>query len=175
MYELLDTRSAIREVQKFLYTISTSLNPDVPRVAIDGIYGEETVDAVRIFQIIYGIPSTGYVDRKTFDMLYLLYSEAIIDKKTDDYVITPTGFPIKLGSQGSDVIAVHLYITELQKKYPDIVSVGKGAYFSEDTKNAVINLQIIFNLEPTGEIDARLYQRILTEVDSLLILQEDYT
>ncbi len=167
MYELLDTKSAIREVQKFLYTVSTAVNPDVPRVAIDGIYGDETSQAVRIFQIIYGIPETGYVDRSTFDMLYFLYNEAVIDKSTGDYVITSAGFPIKLGSQGNDVIAIHLYITELEKKYQDIGSVGKGSYFTEDTKNAVINLQNLFNLSPTGEIDAGLYQRILTEVDAL--------
>ena len=175
MYELLDTKSAIKEVQKFLYTVSTEVNTDVPRVAIDGIYGEETLEAVRIFQIIYGIPETGYVDRTTFDMLYFLYREAIIDRTGKDYVITSIGFPLKLGSQGSDVIAIHLYITELQKKYPDIRSVGKGSYFTEDTRNAVITLQNIFNLLPTGEIDARLYQRILTEVDSLRRAEQEYS
>ena len=82
-------------------------------------------------------------------------------------MITSGGFPIKLGNQGGDVIAIHLYITELLKIYPDIATVGKGSYFTEDTRSAVIDLEKIFNMTPTGEIDALLYQRILTEVDSL--------
>lgn len=174
MYELLDTPAAIREVQKFLYTISTVVNSEVPRVAIDGIYGEETAAAVKTFQIIYGIPETGYVDLDTFDMLYFTYSEALSDKSNPDYVVTPAGFPIKVGSQGSDVIAIHLYITELLRTYPDIGGVGRGAYFTEDTRAAVINLQKIFNLTPTGEIDSALYQRILGEIDAIRRLQEIY-
>ena len=175
MYELLDTKSAIKETQKFLYTISTELNPDVPRVAVDGIYGSETIDAVRRFQLIYGIPDTGYVDRATFDTLYLLYKDAITDKNSKDYLISSDGFPIKLGSYGSDVIAIHLYIGELSKKYSDIGDVGKGAYFTEETRRAVINLEKIFNMTPSGEIDSRLYQRILAEVDSLRRAEEEYT
>ena len=167
MYELMDTKSAIKEIQKFLHTVSVIVNPAVPRIAIDGIYGEETFEAVKIFQILYGIPDTGYVDLNTFDTLYFIYSEAVTDKKRPDYVITNSAFPIRLGSQGSNVIAIHLYITELLSKYPDIGSVCRGSYFSEHTKSAVMNLQRIFNLPPTGEIDSALYQRILTEIDSI--------
>ena len=174
MYELSDSKAAIKEVQKFLHTVSVAVNPDVPRIAIDGIYGEETVEAVRIFQLLYGLPNTGYVDLHTFDMLYFLYSEAVNDKANADYIITDVGFPIKLGNQGKDVIAIHLYITELLTKYPDIGAVRQSSYFSEDTRNAVINLQKIFNLPPTGEIDFALYQRIITEVDSIQRLRDIY-
>lgn len=174
MHELLDKQAAIREIQKFIYVISNVVNTDIPRVAVDGIYGEETVEAVKIFQVIYGIPGTGYVDLETFNMLYFLYSKAVTDKNNADYIITASGFPIKIGSFGNDVIAIHLYITELEKKYPDIGSVGKGSYFNEDSKNAVINLQKIFNLTPTGEVNSALYQRILTEVEAIRLLEEIY-
>ena len=174
MYELLDTPAAIREVQRFLYVIYDSINPSLPRVAIDGIYGEETVDAVTEFQRIYGLDATGIVDRITFDKLYSLYSSVKTSNITPDYVITGIGFPLRVGCQGKDVINVHLYISELENTYPDIGSVGRGSYYTEQTKNTVINLQNIFKLEPTGEIDAFLYQRILTELDAIRRLEEIY-
>ena len=72
MYFLSDSPAAIREVQKFLYVISYRVNSDVPRVAIDGIYGPETEAAVIAFQEIYGHSASGSVDRETFDSLYTL-------------------------------------------------------------------------------------------------------
>ena len=55
MYELSDERAAITEVQKFLHVISDDTNGKIPRVAIDGIYGAESRDAVRIFQLEYNL------------------------------------------------------------------------------------------------------------------------
>lgn len=175
MYELLDKESAIKEIQRFLHVISDRVNPNIPRVSIDGIYGQETLEAVSVFQEIYGLNKSGTVDRETFELLYLLYDSAIKEKNTPSYVITSEGFPLKLGSQGNDVINLHLYITELEKTYADIGSVGKGSYFNAQTQNAVINLEKIFNMEPTGEVNAILYQRILTELDAIRRLEEIYT
>ena len=50
MYPLSDKVSAIREVQKFLHLISDKKGSTIPRVSIDGIYGEETRGAVSEFQ-----------------------------------------------------------------------------------------------------------------------------
>ena len=36
--------------------------PAIPRVAVDGIYGPLTAEAVRTFQSIFGLPATGVVD-----------------------------------------------------------------------------------------------------------------
>lgn len=175
MYELLDKKSAIKEIQRFLRVISDRVNPNIPRVSIDGIYGQETFEAVSVFQEIYGLAKTGTVDRETFELLYLLHDSAIREKNTSNYIITNEGFPLKLGSQGNDVINLHLYITELEKTYADIGSVGKGSYFNTQTQNAVINLEKIFNMKASGEVSAILYQRILTELDAIRRLEEIYT
>lgn len=174
MYELLDKPAAIREVQKFLHVIADRVNTDIPRVAIDGVYGEETADAVRIFQTIYGLRIDGLVDRATFDMLFILYRDALVDFASSDYIITDIGFPIKIGSQSNDVLALHLLIEELGKTYTDIGTVSKSTYFSEATQNAVMNLQKIFRAQVTGEVDSLFYDRMNYELDAIRRLNEIY-
>jgi len=41
-------------------------------VAVDGIYGEATVAAVRTFQLAYGLEPSGNADRQTWDTLRLV-------------------------------------------------------------------------------------------------------
>jgi peptidoglycan hydrolase-like protein with peptidoglycan-binding domain len=150
------------------------MNGDIPRVAIDGIYGEETSEAVRIFQTIYGLKADGLVDRATFDMLFIMYRDVIMDIRSSDYIITDIGFPLKVGNQSNDVIALHLIILELGKTYNDIGVVSQSAYFSESTKNAVMNMQKIFRLPVTGEVDSLLYDRMIYELDAIRRLNQIY-
>ncbi|MBE6644981.1 MAG: hypothetical protein E7612_06355 [Ruminococcaceae bacterium] len=174
MYKLLDTAAAIREVQKFLHVISDRVNPAIPRVAIDGIYGRKTAESVNVFQQTYGLEANGIVDRTTFDLLFLLFDDARKKRNTKNYIITEDGFPLKFGSQGKDVISLHLYISELGGVYDGLDNVGRGSFYNENTVKAVTDLQKIFVLEPTGETDAFLFQRILTEIDAIRRLEEIY-
>ena len=151
------------------------MNSDVPRVAIDGIYGPETEAAVIAFQEIYGHSASGSVDRETFDSLYKVYSEAMIDIEASDYLITDEGFPIALGAQSNDVLAVHILINELGKTYTDIGYVNvKSTYFSSDSQNAVMELQKIFNLPLTGTVDKLFFMRMRQELDAIKRLNTVY-
>ena len=47
--------------------------PAIPRVAVDGIYGPLTAEAVRIFQSIFGLPATGVVDYRTWYKISQIY------------------------------------------------------------------------------------------------------
>lgn len=176
MYELLNKPAAIKEVQKFLYVISDRVNNEVPRVAIDGIYGDETRNAVLIFQRLYDLEGDGTVDRITFDKMYILYKEAINDDLSSDYIITENGFPVKVGDQNNDVIYIHLLINELKKTYTDIQGVDtKSNYFSDVTKKAVEDLEQIFRIDGNGEVDANFLSRMETEIDALKRIKEIYS
>ena len=52
-------------IQEQLNTISESY-PAIPRVSEDGIYGNATANAVRIFQSIFNLPQTGVVDYRNW-------------------------------------------------------------------------------------------------------------
>lgn len=55
----------VRQLQEQLNTISQVYSA-VPSVTADGIYGENTKNAVRIFQSVFGLPQTGVVDYQTW-------------------------------------------------------------------------------------------------------------
>lgn len=64
-----DTGDKVRHLQYMLSVLSAYI-PAVPTVAIDGIFGPATRDAVVAAQGWFGLPQTGQVDDKTWDEIY---------------------------------------------------------------------------------------------------------
>ena len=55
----------VEQIQEQLNAISNAY-PLIPKIDADGIYGERTQDAVRVFQSVFGLPQTGVVDYRTW-------------------------------------------------------------------------------------------------------------
>jgi len=62
----------VRQMQEQLNRISDNF-PAIPKVADDGIFGNETAAAVRKFQEIFGLPSNGIVDYPTWYKISAIY------------------------------------------------------------------------------------------------------
>ena len=62
----------VRQMQEQLNAIAQSY-PALPKIAIDGIYGEATQNAVREFQKVFGLPATGVVDYPTWYEIQEIY------------------------------------------------------------------------------------------------------
>ena len=173
-FELFDENAATKEVQTFLHVLSDRENGDIPRVAIDGIYGEETREAVREFQKIYGLYESGTVDRETFDLLNEMYLDVLLREEASNAVLVTDPFPLSLGSQGNEVLILNVMLLELEKTYRDIGSVKKSSYYSTETENAVTNLQRIFRVRENGVVDALFYDRLKDELVFIKLLDTEY-
>ena len=68
-----DTGDKIRHLQYMLSILSTFI-PQIPNVAIDGIFGPKTRDAVLAAQRWFSLPETGLVDDDTWDEIYDQFS-----------------------------------------------------------------------------------------------------
>ena len=55
----------VRQMQEQLNRIARNY-PAIPTIAADGVYGQQTADAVRTFQGIFDLPQTGVVDYATW-------------------------------------------------------------------------------------------------------------
>ncbi len=64
--------SKVRQLQNQLNAISGAY-PQLPRIAADGIYGENTANAVKTFQRIFGLPQNGVVDYPTWYKISEIY------------------------------------------------------------------------------------------------------
>lgn len=59
------TGEKVRTLQSQLNRISRNY-PAIPSVAVDGVYGPRTAEAVRTFQEIFDLPATGITDYPTW-------------------------------------------------------------------------------------------------------------
>lgn len=64
--------SKVIQIQEQLNVIADAY-PALPKVTVDGIYGKETQNAVRIFQGIFGLGETGIVDYPTWYKIQEIY------------------------------------------------------------------------------------------------------
>ncbi|GMB10521.1 MAG: peptidoglycan-binding protein [Candidatus Improbicoccus devescovinae] len=64
--------SAVRTIQQQLNDISNNF-PAIHKIAIDGIYGPNTENAVKIFQSVFDLPETGIVDYATWYEISKIY------------------------------------------------------------------------------------------------------
>ncbi|MBQ9070466.1 MAG: peptidoglycan-binding protein [Clostridia bacterium] len=163
MYNLYDKAGAISDVQRFLLLLSQN-NANLPHLSVDGIFNEETVTAVKEFQRQNSLPITGKVEKETFDLLYLLYTEALKEYYTDYDTLDSTVFPLKIGDSGSDVAVLNTYIRELAKYYLDLESVW-GDFFSTATEKSVSDLQGYFREKQTGTVTKKFFARLKNEVN----------
>ena len=66
------TGPKVEQMQEQLNAISNNY-PLIPRIAVDGIYGEDTQKAVEVFQDIFNLPVTGIVDYRTWYKIQEVY------------------------------------------------------------------------------------------------------
>lgn len=62
----------VRQIQEQLNVIAGAY-PLIPKIAVDGIYGPATTEAVRVFQSVFGLPQTGTVDYRTWYKISEIY------------------------------------------------------------------------------------------------------
>ena len=64
--------SPVRTIQNQLNTIANSF-PLIPKVAVDGVYGNPTQNSVEVFQQTFSLPVTGVVDYATWYKISAIY------------------------------------------------------------------------------------------------------
>lgn len=63
---------AVRTIQEQINVVAGAY-PLIPKLTADGIYGPATVQSVKVFQSIFGLPQTGIVDFRTWYKISELY------------------------------------------------------------------------------------------------------
>ena len=73
-YDLIvgSTGPEVQSLQEYLNRISQNY-PLIPKVSQDGVYGEKTAEAVKVFQGVFNLPQTGIVDYATWYKISDIY------------------------------------------------------------------------------------------------------
>ncbi len=125
----------------------------IPQVAIDGIYGPATRNAVIAFQNFARLPADGIVGNVTWYNLNRAYRE-ILETLPEGYegnnaVLYP-GYFLEEGSTGEYVRLLQEYINAISVYYDEVPQVTVDGSFGPATRNAVIAIQNIAGLQPNG-------------------------
>lgn len=157
-----DERTNTFHLQQFLQKISET-DPDIPFLNTDGIYGDETAEAVRRYQGKYNLPQTGQADYETWESIYELYRD--IMEATGEalpFHVFPTEIlAIKLGDSGDAVIVIQLILNNFASRYSNLKSVKVNGQYNNETADAVRNFQNVTMLQPTGEVNRPTWNEMI--------------
>ncbi len=154
-----DTGGSVRIIQQSLNVISGDY-PLIPKIdPVDGIFGEETENAVTTFQRIFNLTPDGIVGRATWNKMILLYVAiqrlSELASEGQQYVGTDLGFPesFGIGSTGPRVSSVQYFLLIISNFDNRIPAPQVTGTFDQLTERSVTAFQQAYNLDVTGILD----------------------
>lgn len=149
--------------------LQTALNrvaqnyPSIPKVSVDGIFGELTEAAVRTFQRIFNLTTDGIVGKATWYKLIYLYNGVTrlseLDSEGSRLFDASLEYPdaIQEGDSGEKVLITQYFLALISAFFPTVADVPISGTFGRETRLSVISFQQQFRLPQTGVVDARTW------------------
>ncbi len=153
-YRIDHKSEAVREVQTYLRTLAT-LYKELPVLSVDGIYGDETREAVRVFQRMTGLPQTGEADAETFALLYSMYLPVKEELDGESELLPAKAFPLRLGDSGSHIRILQSVLGEILDLH-----IPTDGFFGRTTEEGVRRAEGRYLFPQTGYVSRRLWQRL---------------
>ena len=164
----------VRTIQVELNRIGTNY-PAIPKIfPANGIYGESTVEAVRVFQGVFSLPQTGIVDKSTWYQIKYIFvavkrlSELASEGLTESETEAPFSSELKLGDYGNEVRLLQYYLNVIAYFNPEIPSVDTSGVFNKAVEEQVIAVERFYGLNPDGVVDFGTWQSIRQIYDDIL-------
>ncbi len=162
----LNLKEAIINLQTYLRALSFA-DEQLERIAIDGIFDENTERAVAIFQRTRGLPETGIVDKNTWDAIYKEYSELL--RQTDRspsvnfFPKAPENYEAAIGDEHAFISLVQLLLRELSVVFDSFPEIEVNGVFDSATENAVREFQKASGLPITGKVNLLTWNRLVRD------------
>ena len=142
----------IRELQTYLYTISM-FDKSIPQILPDGVYDEETKNAVEAFQRIYSLPVTGDTDPATWRKITAVYRDYLDGAPSAYHVFPSRSFTVSIGDSGELIYIIQAMLWKAAAWYDNIPSLEVCGEYNEQTAYAVKSFQHCCGLPENGSVD----------------------
>lgn len=149
----------IRSLQTMLRVIS-EYNGSVPTLIPDGIYGNETRDAVIAFQRNNGLPVTGITDQQTWEKISAQYDDAIIfigKAEPIEIIMDPNRIYI-LGDRSPNLYLVQAILDYLSTQHEPISPPSRDGLLDDKTASSILSFQLLNGLPATGNLDRKTWK-----------------
>ncbi len=154
--------SEVQEIQFYLQRISR-FNPMVQTVDLDGIFGNDTQNAVISFQNAYGIQPTGTVDETTWNRLIEIYNGTLdnVDEPDNNPTLVPyPDYILSPGATGEYVRYIQQILNIINNVFITIPELEEDGVFGNDTQESVNRFAVIFGYPQNGTLDQALWNKM---------------
>ena len=156
----------VRTLQIRLNRISDNY-PNIPKIpSVNGIYGIETENAVRVFQETFGLTVDGVVGKATWYAVQRIYIavKRLNSLNSEGLQFTDVSQEyagvLRLGDANTGVSLLQYYINYLSAYYETIPPLVIDGVFGEATRNAVYAIQNTFGLPVDGVVGEQTWEAI---------------
>ncbi len=161
-------------VQRRLNRIAVNY-PAIPKITpVDGIFGQETENAVRAFQTIFSLVPDGIVGKATWYKLQYIYSavKKLSELESEGLRLEDVSkeFPrvLTLGDTGEEVGVLQYFLETVSVFNAAVPSPGYSGFYDEPTRNAVIAFQSFYGLPATGTVDDATWNYLYDDYRSII-------
>lgn len=163
MYDITDPAAVTREVQRCLLEVSYATD-GLPHIAVDGIFGEETEHALRLFQEQNGLDITGAADAATWEELSFqsMTAQAAREGGTPT-LLPPWVLPLSLHDEGNEVWILQHMLLALCEEMPGARAPVPNGRYDHATRNAVRTFQEGRSLPPSGIVDEETWEAMVLD------------
>ena len=153
----------IRSLQTFLRRIAQD-NTQIPLVIPDGIYNEQTKDAVSEFQNYYGLPVNGETDFETWKKIIEVYESIpeVIHLPDIRCLFPRSNYKIIENQTADCLYLIQSMLFLLGNRYPHLGTVEISGTHTPDSIEITKKIQKLNGLEENGVIDIPTYNAIVT-------------
>ncbi len=146
---------------QFILEYLSFFYPTIPAPTVDGYFGEDTRNSVIGFQNTFGLTADGVVGEQTWTALYSVARQINDAVKRSEENQRYPGTPLSVGSTGEGVELMKRYYNRIAEFYGELPTVTVNSVFDDEFRQAIIDFQNQYNLDPDGVIGALTWTRIV--------------
>ncbi len=149
--------------------------PAIPRISpADGVFGSQTLDAVRTFQRVFNLTPDGVVGQATWYKLVMLYvgvadlSELVSEgQRFYNIQYGPSSPQLREGSRGFPVSALQFFLAVVGEYNSSIPSPAIDGIFGPQTRASVEAFQRQMGLTVDGVVGTATWRRLFQEYQGI--------
>ena len=158
-----DTGEPVRVAQYYLSVISY-FDPQIPQVIIDGIFDQNTREAVLALQQRNGLEPTGIIDRPTWNAIEAAYDTTLNSLSPEALAVKSEIYPgryLSLGISGEDVNDLQQFLQAAIARDPTLPPVSVTGTYDAATEAAVREIQRRAGITTNGIVGPLTWNRII--------------
>ncbi len=152
----------VLRIQRYLQYISSELGSEtIPAVDADGVFGDETASAVRLFQNYYGLVQTGIVNEATWNAIVTTFFA--LGGGEESSLRPYPGTPLRRGSRGEDVRWLQTMLNAVSTVDLGMPMLAVDGIFGPATEQNVRRYQQNYGLEEDGIVGPLTWESLTRE------------